>query len=356
LLATVSSHSPHGDRSKRWREISIYRQSDGSYVIYSVGRSLFEDESDRYTVELAAHVEAVMDLLVPNNQKPRFMVADLLYAAEEKDPTFLRVLDRLEVEDLGPLTDEKGEMLVDERGQLLVPEGDLFELPRENDRAFRFRGVLLAHQSSRLGDAPKWTEIKIFRVAPSAEALAKRGGVTRGATRYIVWKAKCQVGVDEPSHAVVAIVQTGLAAMRALIRKGKSWLESAAYDALADAAERDPFFDQTLDDMLNDLRFRQMLADVPELSRAQIDVLSRLAAGKYLVTQQSAEDSRSTRRVIGWRGDLTSPPAVWQVFLGLSRQRLIRRRNAIDELEGEWEITDLGRKALDASGDARAKR
>jgi hypothetical protein len=320
LLAQVSSREEYGDRSRFWREIAVYRSVGGGYVVQSIGATSVPGKTTRNTVTMAPDADAVYDILAPAGQRPRTIVADLFEELAKRDHTFISAVgDRLDVEDLeGP-----------------VGTGHVVELPRENDRWLRFHGERLAHESSRVGDAPSWTEIEIYRT---------------GGPRYVVFKAQQFANESEPSHATVKVVEDGRAALEALIRPGVTWIESAALAALAQASDRDPHFEETIGDLLYEDNFRGLLPEVPKLSATQRSILQRLAGGARLVTER-LDEQRS--RVTGWVDAPDAPIPIWQIFLKLSRQRLVRRVRdpAIPPGRDEWEISNFGRAAL--RGDQR---
>jgi hypothetical protein len=315
LIAHVSSKEPYGDRSRFWREVAIFRNAAGGYVVQSIGATSVPGKKIRNTVSCLPNAAAVYELLVPAGQRPRNLIADLLDDVARKDASFVSAVgDRLDVEDLeGP-----------------PGEGAIIELPRENDRWLRFTGVRIARESSRLGNAPSWTEIEIYRT---------------GGPRYVVYKAQRIAGDVDPSHPNVRVVEDGRAALEAFIRPGVTWIESAALAALAEASDRDAHFAATLGDLLYDDKFRELLPEVPSLSATQRAILARLDRGARIVTER-VDDKRS--RVTGWlNAPEGTPIPIWQVFLKLSRQRLVMRvlPSAMTGRD-EWQISDLGRAAL----------
>lgn len=53
LVAEASSRSPDGPRSQRWTELSLYKTARGTWVCQEVGRTLWVNERDRYSIYVA---------------------------------------------------------------------------------------------------------------------------------------------------------------------------------------------------------------------------------------------------------------------------------------------------------------
>jgi len=67
-LARVSSHHYQGDRQNRWTELSLYRTTAGSLVLWIVGRTCWQGESDRFSVVTCADEDALIAALEYDNE------------------------------------------------------------------------------------------------------------------------------------------------------------------------------------------------------------------------------------------------------------------------------------------------
>ena len=102
-----------------------------------------------------------------------------------------------------------------------------FELP-QGDRTLRIEGAFLAHASSRQGEAPRWTELALYRTDSGRYVLA---GVGKSAVAGEVDRPWVKVA-DGPEGAVDFLYMRDDAGVRYMTRAAKA---VAAEAAVADA-------------------------------------------------------------------------------------------------------------------------
>lgn len=66
-LASVSSHHYQGPRQNRWTELSLYRTAGGTLVLWIVGRTQWQGESDRHRVVTCSDEDAVVQALIDDD-------------------------------------------------------------------------------------------------------------------------------------------------------------------------------------------------------------------------------------------------------------------------------------------------
>ncbi|HTV74003.1 MAG TPA: hypothetical protein VME66_09890, partial [Candidatus Acidoferrales bacterium] len=286
-------------RAERWTEIDVYREADGQYLVRQVGRSTISGEHDIVRAYKIGDGAAACGALEKNGYITEVAAAALRQAAE-RDARFAAALgDRLDVADLA--------------GGLL-PGEPVVIVARNRDRALRFSGRLLARVSSRVADATRWQEIEIYAVSDGE--------------RYIVTsRAWESVGTPPVARAgSVFVVRTGIEAMQVLSRKSAGWLPAAAFDALREAAQRDPKFGAP--DLLEQLEtgsFKDTVGRRPALKATGRDsrriVLEQMERGHRLLIAREGPP----RPVWAGEGPPNVKPPATQVFLALSRERLVRK-------------------------------
>jgi len=67
-LTSVSSHSHFGSRQNRWTELSLYRTVGGKLVLWIIGRTCWQGESDRHNVVICDDEAAVVAALEYDNE------------------------------------------------------------------------------------------------------------------------------------------------------------------------------------------------------------------------------------------------------------------------------------------------
>lgn len=103
-----------------------------------------------------------------------------------------------------------------------------FRIERTGALDLEFEGELLADVSSRLDNAPRWTEVRIYRTSTG---------------RYVTEQIGLSVYASEKERRDVRVVESPDDLPKALERvsnDGRSYLTKTVLDALDEAAERDP--------------------------------------------------------------------------------------------------------------------
>ena len=82
LIASASSWHHQGPRNTRWTELRLYLLDDGRHVLETVGRTLWEGETDRYRADVAgADPEAVIETVEHEDGRLGRLGRDLLLEA-----------------------------------------------------------------------------------------------------------------------------------------------------------------------------------------------------------------------------------------------------------------------------------
>lgn len=326
-IAEASSRTETGKSAQRWSEIAIYRDDTGTYVAQEIGRSAITGEVDRFRLHRGTP-QGVYNALTRDGKRVTLLVEEALAQAADRDAQFARELgDVLDYEDV-PLP----------AGISMLPaiETQRYVVDRDDGRPLRFTGVLLARGSSRVEEAERWTEFALYRLADG---------------RLLGAKQQIDVAMSEARKSSVIFSPDVAGVVRAFAREGVGWVEGALIDAIAAAAARDRAVAEEVGPQVVPWAHAIVGSTRVQVNDARYRVLERMERGSLLLTQ----DEGSKVVVVGWNDGAEAPPK--QVFLALSRQRLIRRSAPSSPAVAAyaWTISAKGRAVLAEarSGDRR---
>lgn len=96
---TILARSSSGQLGReRWTELTLYRTESDKYVVSIVGRSIHEDEFDRYTVRVVKTPQEVRKALHRKGDHGKYLTyvaLDLLDMAARHDPSFGELEERI---------------------------------------------------------------------------------------------------------------------------------------------------------------------------------------------------------------------------------------------------------------------
>ncbi len=325
-IARASSRAEAGKSALRWSEIAIYRGDAGTYVVQEIGRSAIAGEIDRCRLHRDLSPHGVYAALTRDGTRVTLLAEEVLTRAAERDAAFAR--------DLGDLLDFDYEDLPSPAGAL---QGGLqrFVVERAGARALRFFGVQLGRGSSWIPEAERWSEFALYRVADGRLLASKQQLGTTGEAR----------------KATVVLAGDAAGIVRGFSREGVGWVEGALIDAIAAGAQHDRRIASEIGAHVAAWAHEIVGSTSVRINDARYRVLERMERGAVLAT----EDEGTKIRVVGWNDGAETPPK--QVFLALSRQRLIRRAPSPGAAGTfAWTISPKGRAVLAEARDRdRAK-
>lgn len=317
-IAEASSRTETGKSAQRWSEIAIYREDAGTYVAHEIGRSAIAGEVDRFRLHRGTP-RGIYAALTRDGKRVTLLVEELLAQAADRDAKFAY--------DLGDVLDYEDVPLPAGVSMLPAIETQRYVVDRDDGRPLRFAGVLLGRGSSRVEEAERWTEFALYRLADG---------------RLLGAKQQIDATIGEARKAAVVFSMDVAGIVRAFAREGVGWVEGALIDAIAAAAAHDRGVAGEVGAHVVPWAHGIVGSTRVQVNDARYRVLERMERGALLLTQ----DEESRVRVVGWSDGAEPPPK--QVFLALSRQRLIRRVEPASAPAAtfSWTISTKGQAVL----------